>query len=146
MVDIAIGKYEDNDGFIDEECIVKYLKDLCYKDNEIKAATALPLKMEVTENGGQWIIKQSTKVVSAEWKFKLGEKFEESMPGGCHGTGREVSSIVTRDENNFICTRTAKKSDEKSTKMVLKFTEDGCLVTMEILGSDGVCMHKYQRL
>ena len=66
------------------------------------------------------------------------------MPGG--GSGREVSSIVTRDGNKFTCTRTAKKKEEKSTKMVLEFTQDGCLVTMEILGSGVVCMHKYQRL
>merc|ERR1712043_1529 len=69
------------------------------------------------------------------------EAFEETTPDG-----RQVSALVTVDGNKFISEQTAKKDGEKSTKTVREFTEEGCTVTMEVLGSNVISVQKFKRV
>ena len=95
----------------------------------------------MTEEGGQWTIKTSTVLKSMELKFKVGETFDETTPDG-----RAVDSTVTVDGNKFVCVQTAKKEGEKSTKSVREFTDEGCTLTMEVTGTDVVCVQVFKRL
>merc|ERR1712066_556598 len=54
-----------------------------------KAATASNPKVEITEEGGEWTINQSTTLKTVIQKFKLGEEFDETTPDGREST-REV--------------------------------------------------------
>jgi cellular retinoic acid-binding protein 2 len=137
MVDIAKGKYERTSA----ENYDEFLKALDVNFLLRKAATASTPQMEVTEDGGQWTIKTSTVLKSMELKFKVGENFDETTPDG-----RSVDSIVTVDGNKFICVQTAKKEGEKSTKSIREFTDEGCTLTMEVTGTDVVCVQGFKRL
>ena len=95
----------------------------------------------LNEEGGVWTIETSTMLKTVESKFRVGEQFEETTPDG-----REVSTIFNVDGNKFIGFSTAKKEGEKSTKSVREFTDDGCIWTLEILGSDIFCVQKFKRL
>ena len=97
---------------------------------------------QVTETGGEWTIKTSTILKSTELKFKVGEAFDETTPDG-----REVSAIVTvEDGNKFVCVQTAKKEGQKSTKSTREFNDEGCVLTMEVTGTDVVCIQNFKRL
>ena len=96
---------------------------------------------KVTEADGQWTIKTSTIMKSMELSFKVGEQFSETTPDG-----REVDSIVTVDGNKFVCVQTAKKEGEKSTKSIRDFNDEGCVLTMEVTGTDVVCVQTFKRL
>ena len=137
-MDIAKGKYERTSEEKYDEC----LKALGLNAVLRKAATASTPIMEITEKDGQWKIKSSTIMKTIELKFKVGEIFEETTPDG-----RLVSSIVTiEDGNKFVCIQTAKKEGQKSTKTIREFNKDGCIMTMEIIGTDVACVQKFKRL
>merc|ERR1711997_718237 len=136
-MDIAKGKFERTDA----ENYDELLKALDVNFLLRKAATASTPVMEVTEDGGVWTIKTSTVLKSMELKFKVGEKFDETTPDG-----RAVDSIVTVEGNSFICVQTAKKEGEKSTKSTREFSDTGCTLTMEVTGSDVVCVQQFKRL
>ena len=76
-----------------------------------------------------------------ELKFKIGEAFEETTPDG-----RLVDSTVTVDGNKFICVQTAKTEGQKSTKSIREFSDEGCTLTMEVTGTDVVCVQKFKRV
>ena len=137
MATIAKGKYQR----VSAEQYDEFLKALDVGFLLRKAATASTPSMEVTEEGGVWTIKTSTTLKSMELKFKVGEPFEETT-----ADGRDVSALVKQEGNKFISEQTAKEAGQKSTKTVREFTEEGCTVTMEIPGSDVVCVQKFKRL
>jgi hypothetical protein len=137
MVDIAKGKFERTNA----ENYDEFLKALDVNFLLRKAATASTPTMEVTEADGQWTIKTSTIMKSMELSFKVGEQFSETTPDG-----REVDSIVTVDGNKFVCVQTAKKEGEKSTKSIRDFNDEGCVLTMEVTGTDVVCVQTFKRL
>ena len=137
-MDIAKGQYERTS----EENYEKCLTALGVNGMLRKAATASAPKMEITENDGQWKIKFSTILKTFEEKFEVGKRFEETTPDG-----RQVSSIVTvEDGNKMVYVQTAKKEGQKSTKTIREFNKDGCIFTMEIIGTDVVCLQKFKRL
>ena len=74
-------------------------------------------------------------------KFKLDVEFEEKSPDG-----RDVRCIVTQEGNKFISIQTAKKEGEKSTKSIRDFNDEGCVLTMEVTGTDVVCVQTFKRL
>ena len=97
--------------------------------------------MEVTENYGEWRIKTFTNE-TAELTFRLGESFEQIT-----ADGREVLSIVSiEDDNKLVCIQIAKKKSHKSTITIREFNEEGCILTMEIIGTDLVSVLKFKRL
>merc|ERR1712024_20199 len=106
-----------------------------------KAATVSTRVMEVSEEGGNWVIKTSTTLKSMELKFKLDEEFEETTPDG-----RDVKAIVKMDGNKLISTQTAKKDGEKSTKTTREFNGDELVQTMEIIGGDVTCVQKFKKM
>jgi len=106
-----------------------------------KAATVSTPVMEVSEEGGNWVIKTSTTLKSMELKFKLDEEFDESTPDG-----RDVKAVVKMDGNKLVSVQTAKKDGEKSTKTVREFNGDEVVQTMEIVGGDISCVQKFKRL
>ena len=61
-------------------------------------------------------------------------------------SGREVTAIVTKEGNKLISVQTAKKAGEKSTKTVREFLDQEVIQTMEVLGTDVVCVQKFKRL
>lgn len=65
-----------------------------------------------------------------------------------HGSfsGRDVTAIMTQDGNTLICVEIAKNHDEKSTKTVREFSDHEVIQTMEIFGSDVICLEKFKRL
>ena len=138
MVDIAKGKYERVSEENYDELVAAF--DVNYR-LRAKGIAYETLYMEVTEEGGVWTIETSTILNTAELKFRVGEKFEETTLDG-----REVSGLVNVDGNKIIVVETAKKEGEKSTKSIREFTDDGCICTTEILGSDIVCVQKFKRL
>ena len=98
-------------------------------------------RMEVTERCGEWKIKTFTNE-TAELTFRLGESFEQTTPDG-----REVLAIASiEDENKLVCIQTAKKKGHKSTITIREFNEEGCILTMEIIGTDLVSVLKFRRL
>ena len=46
----------------------------------------------------------------------------------------------------FISIQTAKKEGEKSTKVVREFTDNEVIQTMEVIGTDVVCVQKFKRI
>ena len=137
MATIAKGKYQR----VSSEQYDEFLKLLEVNFLLRKAAQASTPTMEVTEEGGVWTIKTSTTLKSMELKFKVGEPFEETT-----ADGREVSALVKQEGNKFISEQTAKKPGQHSTKTVREFTDEGCIVTMEVPGLDLVCVQKFKRL
>ena len=137
MVDIAKGKYDR----VSAENCDEVLKALNINFLLRKAATISTPQMEVTEEDGVWTIKTSTILKTLELKFKVGVPFEETTPDGRH-----VSSLVTAEGNKFICVQTAKKSGEMSTKSVREFSEDECVVTFQIIGTEVVSVQKFKRI
>ena len=137
MVDIAKGTYQR----VSEENSDDFLKALNINFILRKAATISTPQMEVTENDGIWTIKTSTILRAIELSFRVGEPFDNITPDG-----RKVSSLVTVDRNKIICVQTAKDINEKSTKSVREFTEDECIVTTEIIGTDVVSLQKFKKI
>ena len=136
-MEIAKGTYER----ISTENFDEFLTALDVNILVRKAATASSPCLEVTEENGLWTIKTSTPLSKAEFKFKIGEKFDEITPDG-----RAACSLMTVEGNKFVCVQTAKVDGEKSTKSVRQFTEEGCTVTIEILGSNVICSQQFKRL
>merc|ERR1712066_1211435 len=101
-----------------------------------KAATASNPKVDITEEGGEWTIKQSTTL-----KFKLGEEFEETT-----ADGREVSSVVTFEDGKIVTVQTAKKEGAKSTKSTREIVDDELVYTITVDGSDIVSPQKFKRV
>merc|ERR1719259_940861 len=57
----------------------------------------------------------------------------------------EVKAIVKKDGDKFISEQTAKKADQKSTRTTREFFEDKVVQTMEVLGTDVVCVQTFTR-
>jgi hypothetical protein len=57
-----------------------------------------------------------------------------------------VTAIVTQEGNKFISVQTAKKPEHKSTKVVREFKENEVVQTMEVIGTDVVCVQTFKRL
>jgi len=107
-----------------------------------KAATVSTPEMTVSEEGGVWTILTSTTLKSMELKFEVGKEFDETT-----ADGRDVTALVTVEDNKFICTQKAKKDGQKSTKSTREFTGDECIYTMTIDGMDDlVCVQKFKRI
>ena len=137
MMDIAKGVYQR---FYDENSD-EVMKALNLNFILRKAATISTPQMEVTEEDGIWTITTSTMLKSMSLKFEVGKAFDDVTPDG-----RKVSSLVTVEGNKFICVQTAKNESDKSTKSIREFTEDECIVTLEIIGTDIVSIQKFKRL
>ena len=137
MVEIAKGTYQR----ISEENSEEFLKALNINFFLRKAATISIPQMEVTENDGIWTIKTSTILRAIVLNFRVGETFDDISPDG-----RKVSSLVTIDGNKIICIQTAKDKNEKSTKSIREFEEDGCTVTTEIIGTNVISRQKFKRV
>ena len=95
----------------------------------------------MSEKDGVWTIKTSTTLKTMELKFEVGKEFEETTPDG-----RDVKAVVTQEGNKFISVQTAKKEDQKSTRVVREFNDNEVVQTMEVLGTDVVCVQKFKRL
>ena len=95
----------------------------------------------MSEKDGVWTIKTSTTLKTMELKFEVGKEFEETTPDG-----RDVKAVVTQEGNKFISVQTAKKDDQKSTRVVREFNDNEVVQTMEVLGTDVVCVQKFKRL
>jgi fatty acid-binding protein 3 len=95
----------------------------------------------VSEKDGVWTIKTSTTLKTMELKFEVGKEFEETTPDG-----RDVKAVVTQEGNKFISVQTAKKEDQKSTRVVREFNDNEVIQTMEVLGTDVVCVQKFKRI
>merc|ERR1711875_131218 len=117
------GKYERTSADKYEEL----LKELDVNFLLRKAATVSTPVMEVSEEGGVWTIKTSTTLKTMEFKFKIGEEFDESTPDG-----REVTAKVTLEDNKLICEQKAKKPEQKSTKSIREFNGDEVVYTMTV--------------
>jgi hypothetical protein len=61
-------------------------------------------------------------------------------------SGREVKAVVTQEGNKFVSIQTAKKPEQKSTKVVREFKETEVIQTMEVIGTDVVCVQTFKRL
>ena len=120
----------------------EFLKALDVNFLPWKAASASTPELNVSEEAGVWIIKTSTTLKSIELKFKLGEEFEKTTPDG-----REVKAIVTMEDNKFVSIQTAKKDDQKSTKVIREFNGNEVVQTMTFIGSDPeiICVQKFKR-
>merc|ERR1712112_345492 len=108
-----------------------------------KAANASAPVMEISEEGGVWSIKTSTTLKSMDLKFKLGEEFDEKTPDG-----RQTRALINLEGGKIVCTQTAKKSTEKSTRPVRELNgPDELIYTMTIDEADGVtCVQKFKRI
>ena len=95
----------------------------------------------MSEKDGVWTNKTSTTLKTMELKFEVGKEFEETTPDG-----RDVKAVVTQEGNKFISVQTAKKEDQKSTRVVREFNDNEVVQTMEVLGTDVVCVQKFKRL
>ena len=104
MMDIAKGVYQR---FYDENSD-EVMKALNLNFILRKAATISTPQMEVTEEGGIWSITTSTMLKSMTLKFEVGKPFDDVTPDG-----RKVSSLVTVEDNKFICVQTAKNEGDK---------------------------------
>ena len=138
MVEIAKGTYER----YYEENVEEVMRALNMNYILRKAATISTPRMEISEgDGGVWTIKTSTTLKTMELTFRVGDPFDYVTVDG-----RNVSSLVTVEENKFICVQTAKDENEKSTKTIRDFTEHECITTMEIIGTDIACVQKFKRV
>merc|ERR1712123_277952 len=94
------GKYERTSAENYEELLKLFEVNFLLR----KAATASNPVVEITEEGGEWTIKQSTTLKTVILKFKLGEEFDETTPDG-----REVKTVLTFEEGKLVTVQTANK-------------------------------------
>jgi hypothetical protein len=137
MVDIAVGKYQR----ISEENFEEVLRVLEVNIFLRKVATASTPQMKNGEEDGLWTIRMSTILKAIERSFRIGEPYDEIT-----ADGRDVSSIMTVVGDTFILLQNAKKVGQKSTKAIREFTNDGCILTTEVIGTDVVAVQKYKRI
>ena len=134
---LAKGRYQR----VSEENFEELLKTLNVNYILRKAAMASAPQMEVTEEKGVWTIKLSTILKTIELKFRVDEPFDEITPDG-----REVSSLASIHANKFIIFQNAKNFRQKSTRSIREFTADGCVHTIEVIGSGVTCIQNFKRL
>merc|ERR1712083_189214 len=103
-----------------------------------KAAGASTPVMEISEAGGNWVIKTSTTMKTMELKFRLGEEFTENT-----ADGRTTKTTVTQEGNTMVVQQKAIKSGEKSVRSVREFDNDGVKVTITV--EDVVATQYYKR-
>ena len=105
-----------------------------------KCVFEIPFQVTQDPETKKWTFKTSTALKSMELTFKENEEFDETTPDG-----REVRAIVKREGDTFTSEQTAKKEGQKSTKVVREFTGDEVKQTMEVLGTDVVCVQVFKR-
>merc|ERR1712039_563385 len=90
-----------------------------------------------------WSIKTSTTLKSMDLKFKLGEEFDETTPDG-----RQTRALINVEGGKIVCTQTAKKATEKSTRSIRELNgPDELIYTMTIDEANGVtCVQKFKRI
>ena len=138
MVDIAIGTYRrvsvENEEEMMEALNVNYFFRM--------AAAASNPEMTITKENEAWTFKTSTIYSDFEMTFEIGKAFDETTPDG-----REVTCIASVEGNKFIIIQNAKHEDEKSTKLIREFTDEGCTMTIELLADeDVVCIQRFERI
>ena len=137
MIELAKGKYSR----ISEENYEEMLQTLNVSYLLRKAALASTPQQEISELNGIWTIKTSTILKSVELKFKMDETFDEITPDG-----RDVSSIATVEGNKIVLVQNAKKKDQHSTRSIREFTEDGFVLTIEVIGTGVTSIQQFKRL
>jgi hypothetical protein len=65
---------------------------------------------------------------------------------GTGRTGEPVVNYSSADETKEVETKARKKEGEKSTKSIRDFNDEGCVLTMEVTGTDVVCVQTFKRL
>ena len=118
-----------------------FLRELEVKFWKRKAAAFFTQTLKVSKDDEVWTFRYSTKFQTTELKFQAGMGFEETTPDG-----RKVTTTTTWGENNkFISIQTAKKEDEKSTKVIIEFNDSCIIQTTEIIGSDVVLVQNFKK-
>ncbi|MDM8564621.1 lipocalin/fatty-acid binding family protein [Candidatus Halobeggiatoa sp. HSG11] len=105
-----------------------------------KALTASPPILEITEvSPGKWKMKTSTTVKSFEDNFEIGKEFEETA-----FDGRACKTIFTAEgEQILVQSQVAKKSTEKSIKIIREFSDKG--VAVQYICEDVVSTQFFER-
>ncbi|CAB3255272.1 unnamed protein product [Arctia plantaginis] len=86
-------------------------------------AMSSPL-LEITIDGETMMIKNSSLIRTVEYKFKLGEEYEEHMP---NAVIKSVTTIV--NDNELITKSVVPESNETCGRHYL-FTDDECVITL----------------
>ena len=98
--------------------------------------------MTVTRQHEVWKFKTSTLYCDFEMTFEIGKAFDETTPDG-----REVTCIARLEGSTFIIIQNAKHEDKKSTKLIREFTDEGCVMTIELFDEeDVVCIQRFERV
>ncbi|CAH0560292.1 unnamed protein product [Brassicogethes aeneus] len=85
-------------------------------------------QLEITsDEQGNWTVSQITMLKTTVAKFKLGEVFEENMPGGL------LKSNAVLEDNKLIISSTG-PNQEKVTR-TYEFSESHCILTLKELKS-----------
>ncbi|CAH1976355.1 unnamed protein product [Acanthoscelides obtectus] len=80
--------------------------------------------MEIKKEGEKWTITTITLFRTAVTEFKLGEEFEEDMPGG------KLRCVTTMEGDNKLVTNTKAQNGTTVTR-TYEFTDDQCLITYQ---------------
>ncbi|CAH0721873.1 unnamed protein product, partial [Brenthis ino] len=86
-------------------------------------AMSSPL-MEITLNGEEMTIKNSSLLRTVEMKFKLGEEYEEKMP---NTTIKSVTKLI--NDNELVTESIIPETGAKCGRHYL-FTDDECVITL----------------
>merc|ERR1711892_723025 len=131
------GKYERTSAENYEELLKLFEVNFLLR----KAATASNPVVEISEEGGEWTIKQSTTLKTVILKFKLGEEFDETTPDG-----REVKTVLTFEDGKLITVQTAKKEGVKNTKSTREIVGEELVYTITVDGCDLISTQKFKRV
>ncbi|EFA10745.2 fatty acid-binding protein [Tribolium castaneum] len=81
-------------------------------------------KLTITNDGDTWTITTSTKLRTLKLEFKLGEEYDEDMPGGT------LKSTTTVENDSKLVTVSI---GPENTKIIRTYeaTDDGCVLTLK---------------
>ncbi|XP_056648102.1 fatty acid-binding protein-like isoform X2 [Diorhabda sublineata] len=113
-------KFEGKYTFERGENLDAYFKDIGVPYIPRKMMCSSSPTLEIAKQNDQWCITVVTLFRTVTSKFKLGESYEENMPGG---TLKNVTTL----EGDKLITDSVGPEDIK-TKREYEFSEDGCVI------------------
>merc|ERR1712141_410458 len=139
---------EDNEKYVGKYKCVKsidmenFMKELKLGWLKRKLANAFSITLEVSYDitSETWNFKTSSLVNKVDFKFKIGEEYEEKTPDG-----RDVLVTVTKEDDKFIQKAMAKNEGEKSTVAEREFKGDEVTVKFYCIGSDIFATQIYKK-
>ncbi|XP_023030130.1 fatty acid-binding protein [Leptinotarsa decemlineata] len=94
--------------------------------------------MEISKNNDEWTISTSTMFRTSSSKFKFGEEYEETMPGGT------IKNVTQMEGDNKLITNSVGPGEVRSSRKY-EFIGDECVITYTSDQSPQVAKRYFKR-